>query len=58
VISEKQWLDCCQQLWTPDNDDGATQVAPNEENIDLINMDELSQIFKSLRTGNHQGQIA
>jgi hypothetical protein len=47
LISEKQLLDCCQQSRAPGNDDGATQVAPNEENIDLANMDEFSQILKS-----------
>jgi hypothetical protein len=46
-ISEKQWLDYYQQLWTDSDNEEITGLAMNDENVDAISIDELNTVLKN-----------
>jgi hypothetical protein len=46
-ISEKQWLDYYQQLWTDSDNEDITGLAMNDENVEAISIDELNTVLKN-----------
>jgi hypothetical protein len=44
-------------LWTADNRGEATKVTPDEDKVDPINIEALSEVIKTLTAGNHRGQM-
>jgi hypothetical protein len=44
-------------LWTADNGEEATQATPDEDKVDPITIGELAEVIKTLKTGNHRGQM-
>jgi hypothetical protein len=44
-------------LWTADNGEEATQVTPDEDKVDPITIEELTEVIQTLKAGNHRGQM-
>jgi hypothetical protein len=44
-ITGKEWLEYYHALWTADNGEKATQVTPDEDKVDPITIEELTEVI-------------